>query len=104
MYNRRILYGYIIQNGELVVLAEEAATVKRIFSNYLKGLSYQALAEMLNDEKIPYSSEVADWNKHKVKRLLENSRYIGEKEYPAIIESETFENVQQLIKSKALYT
>ena len=101
MYNRRILYGYIIQNGELVVLAEEAATVKRIFSNYLKGLSYQALAEMLNEEKIPYSSEVADWNKHKVKRLLENSRYIGEKEYPAIIESETFENVQQLIKSKA---
>ena len=35
MYNRRILYGYIIQNGELVVLAEEAATVKRIFSTCL---------------------------------------------------------------------
>lgn len=102
MYNRRILYGYLIRNGELVVLPEEAATVKRVFNDYLEGLSYQAIAEMLNEEKIQYSLEVADWNKHKVKRLLENPRYTGEKEYPAIIESETFENVQQLIKSKAI--
>lgn len=101
MYNRRILYGYLIRNGELTVKADEAATVKRVFVNYLDGLSYQAIAEMLNEEKIPYSLEVADWNKHKVKRLLENSRYTGEKEYPAIIEAETFANVQQLIQSKA---
>ena len=90
MYNRRILYGYLIQNGELTVKADEAATVKRVFNDYLEGLSYQAIAEMLNEEKIPYSPEVAEWNKHKVKRLLENPRYTGEKEY-----------VQQLIQSKA---
>ncbi len=101
MYNRRILYGYLIQNGELTVKADEAATVKRVFNDYLEGLSYQAIAEMLNEEKIPYSPEVAEWNKHKVKRLLENPRYAGEKEYPAIIEGETFANVQQLIQSKA---
>lgn len=101
MYNRRILYGYLIRNGELTVKADEAITVKRVFNDYLEGLSYQTIAEMLNEEKIPYSLEVADWNKHKVKRLLENSRYNGEKEYPAIIEAETFENVQQLIQSKA---
>ena len=74
MYNRRILYGYLIQNGELTVKADEAATVKRVFNDYLEGLSYQAIAEMLNEEKIPYSPEVAEWNKHKVKRLLENPR------------------------------
>lgn len=100
MYNRRILYGYLIQNGELTVKADEAATVKRVFNDYLEGLSYQAIAEMLNEEKIPYSPEVAEWNKHKVKRLLENPRYIGGKEYPAIIDSEIFANVQQLIQSK----
>ena len=102
MAKRKMLYGYLIRNGELTVKADEAITVKRIFNDYLEGLSYQAIAEMLNEEKIPYSLEVADWNKHKVKRLLENSRYTGEKEYPAIIEAETFENVQQLIKSKAI--
>lgn len=101
MAKRRMLYGYLIQNGELIIKADEATTVKRIFNDYLEDLSYQAIAEMLNEEKIPYSPEVSDWNKHKVKRLLENPRYIGEKEYPAIIEPETFANVQQLIQSKA---
>ena len=79
MAKRKMLYGYLIRNGELTVKADEAITVKRIFNDYLEGLSYQAIAEMLNEEKIPYSLEVADWNKHKVKRLLENSRYTGEK-------------------------
>lgn len=101
MAKRKMLYGYLIRNGELTVKADEAATVRKVFVNYLEGLSYQAIAEMLNEEKIPYSLEVADWNKHKVKRLLENSRYIGEKEYPAIIDAETFANVLQLIQSKA---
>lgn len=98
---RKILYGYFIQNGELKILPAEAIIVKRVFNDYLEGLSYQGIVEMLNEEKIPYSPEVAEWNKHKVKRLLENPRYIGEKEYPAIIELETFANVQQLIQSKA---
>lgn len=101
MAKRKMLYGYLIQNGEVIAEPKEAITVKRIFVDYLEGLSYQAIAEMLNEEKIPYSPEVAEWNKHKVKRLLENPRYTGEKEYPVIIEPETFENVQQLIKSKA---
>lgn len=101
MAKRKMLYGYLIQNGELTVKADEAVTVTRVFNDYLKGFSYQAIAEMLNEEKIPYSPEVAEWNKHKVKRLLENPRYTGEKEHPAIIDSETFANVQQLIQSKA---
>ncbi len=101
MSKRKMLYGYLMRNGEVIVEPREAVTVKLIFADYLEGLSYKAIAEMLNEEKIPYSPEVADWNKHKVKRLLENPRYTGEKEYPAIIEPETFANVQQLIQSKA---
>ena len=101
MSKHKILYGYLMKNGEVRIEPREAVTVKRIFINYLEGLSYQAIAEILNEEKIPYSPEVADWNKHKVKRLLENPCYIGKKEYPAIIEPETFANVQQLIQSKA---
>lgn len=101
MAKRKMLYGYLIQNGELTIKADEAATVTRVFNDYLEGFSYQVITEMLNEEKIPYSPEVAEWNKHKVKRLLENPRYAGEKEYPAIIEAETFVNVQQIIQSKA---
>ena len=100
MYNCRILYGYVIQNGEMIEETKEAITVKRIFASYLEGLSYQTIDEMLNEEKSPYSQGATEWNKHKVKRLLENPRYIGEKEYSVIIEKEIFEAVQQLIQSK----
>ena len=102
MHKRKILYGYLIQNGEVTAEPKEAIMVKRIFVDYLEGLSYQSIAEMLNEDKIPYSSEAPEWNKHKVKRLLENPRYTGEKEYPAIIGLKTFEDVQQLIQSKAI--
>lgn len=105
MLNRKLLYGYIIRNGELTVETKEAETVKRIFSNYLEGLSYQGIADMLNGDKIPFSVEAPAWNKHKVKRLLENPRYLGNEQYPAIIKEETFAAVQSLIQSKtANYT
>ena len=38
--NRKILYGYQIQDGRLVIQPQEAAVVKQIFSIYLKG-TYQ---------------------------------------------------------------
>ena len=72
MSKRKLLYGYQIQNGELTVVKAEAAVVARVASLYLEGLSYQKLADLLNQEHIPFSKEVPVWDKHKVKRLLEN--------------------------------
>ena len=40
MKQRKYLYGYAIQNGEYILVPEEAATVKRIFSLYEMGESY----------------------------------------------------------------
>lgn len=100
MRNRKMLYGYIIRSGELAIEPKEKVVIKRIFSSYIEGLSYQGIADMLNEDKIAYSSESREWNKHKVKRLLENPRYMGENEYPAVITAETFEQVQMIIRSK----
>ena len=44
MINRKILYGYQIQNSELTVYSEEAAVVGRITTLYLAGASYQKIA------------------------------------------------------------
>ena len=73
MTNRKNLYGYHIQNGELTVLPEEAAVVGRIVTLYIAGGSYQGIADNLNHNGVPFSSEAPLWNKHKVKRLLENT-------------------------------
>ena len=100
MINRKNLYGYHIENGELAIVPQEAEIVQRITTLYIAGGSYQRISEILNGDGIPFSAEAPLWNKHKVKRLLENPRYTGQKGYPAIIDAETFQAVQRMIQEK----
>lgn len=100
MNHRKMLYGYQFEKGELVVCQRESGIVKRVFTLYLSGFSYQRIADMLNSEHVPFSGETIFWDKHKVKRLLENPRYAGADGYPPITDSNTFQSVQQLIQSK----
>lgn len=101
MTNRKILYGYIVQGGQYILHSEESLVVRRVFSDYTLGLSYQKISDSLNHDQIPYSPEDTLWNKHKVKRLLENERYIGDEHYPPIVEKETFAEVRTLIHEKS---
>lgn len=100
MINRKILYGYRIRNGILEIVPEEQQTVKRIFTLYNAGASYQGISDALNQGNIPYSQEVPLWNKHKVKRLLENPRYTGQDDYPAIVDMEVFRAGRQRTAEK----
>ena len=77
MTNRKNLYGYRIENGEMTVVPEEKAVVERIAGLYLAGASYQTIADSLNNVSTPFSPQAPLWNMHKVKRLLENPRYTG---------------------------
>lgn len=90
MTNRKNLYGYHIQNGELTVLPVETAVVEEIATLYIAGGSYQGIADSLNQSGIPFSTEAPLWNKHKVKRVLENPRYTGTDGYPPILDKATF--------------
>ena len=100
MANRKILYGYQILHGDLVIQEEERLTVQNVFTTYLAGLSYQALADRMNADNIPFSQESPLWNKHKIKRMLENSRYAGKNGYPPIIDQDIFRQVQEKIAEK----
>lgn len=100
MTNRKQLYGYCIRNGERAIVPEEAGTVSRVFILYTQGLSYQAIADTLNKERTPYNPEAPLWDKHKVKRLLENPKYTGQGGYPAILDGALFQRVQAQIKEK----
>lgn len=98
--SRKVLYGYQVQNGEIAVHPVEAGVVSRVFSLYETGLSYLQIADKLNEEKVPFSLETPLWNKHKVKRMLENPRYTGRDGYPALVSQDTFDMVQGLIREK----
>lgn len=101
MKNRKILYGYKIENGEFIRYLQEAEIVKRIFAIYQSGESYQRISDILNAENVPYSEDSVFWNKHKIKRMLENPRYAGECGYPEIIQSEDFQAARDIIRSKS---
>ena len=77
MINRKVLYGYQIRNGALEIVPEEQRIVRMVFTLYNAGASYQNISDSLDQQNIPYSVDAPAWNKHKVKRLLENPRYTG---------------------------
>ena len=94
--NRKILYGYQIQDGELSAHPQEAEGVKRTFSLYLSGMTQQQIADALNAEGFPYSEESPVWSRPRVVQTLRNSRYMGEKGYPALVDDETFHAAQAM--------
>ena len=77
--NRKILYGYQIQGGELSTHPQEAENVKRIFALYLAGMSRQKIADDLNAQGIIYSAESPAWSINRILRATQNPRYMGKK-------------------------
>ena len=94
--NRKMPYGYRIQSGMIVTKSQEAAGVKRIFSLYLAGKSRDQIADALNTEGYCYSAESPKCDKNRVRQALENPRYMGAHDYPAIIADETFRMAQAM--------
>ncbi|WRS26969.1 recombinase family protein [Oscillospiraceae bacterium MB08-C2-2] len=98
--NRYLPFGYHIQNGVLCIHEVEASVVRQVFEDYQAGMSYRRIAESLTAKAISYMENRTDWNKHRVKRMLENSRYCGRDDFPPIIPVDTFGAVTALIGQK----
>ena len=94
--NRKMPYGYQIQNGVIIVQSQEATGVKQIFSFYLAGKSQDQIVDNLNTEGFCYSAESPKWDKNRVRQVLENPRYMGAHDYPVIIANETFRTAQAM--------
>ena len=95
MRNRYQPFGYQIRNGELIVHPFEAEVVKEVFRHYDQGETLRAIAEDLSSGKIEYLPGKSLWDKSRVKRLLDDRRYVDENGFPAIITAEQCNSVQQ---------
>ena len=94
MGNRKQPFGYRMTLGEITILPEEAETVRSIYLQYIAGASFKQLAEQLQAEDVLYDEDKS-WNKNMVARILEDDRYIGKKEFPALITAEQFDAAQK---------
>ena len=94
MGNRKQPFGYRMTLGEITIQPEEAETVRNIYLQYIAGASFKQLAKQLQAEDVLYDEDKS-WNKNMVARILEDDRYIGQKEFPALITAEQFDAAQK---------
>jgi hypothetical protein len=98
--NRHIPFGYRICGGEYFVYEPEATCVQEVYTLYLAGKGYQAIADAIRYMGVSYHEGSSSWNKHMIKRILENPRYMGDDKFPAILAPEMFDQVRRLRESK----
>ena len=102
-WQRKTPFGYMVQGGETIPCPAEADAVQSIFTRYLAGISYCKIAEEMSKGSIPYHRHTNRWNKHMVKRILENGKYLGTDIYPRLVSDEDFLAVQLQREDKTDY-
>lgn len=99
MGNRKLPFGYQMVMGEIELHPTESEITQEIFRRYAAGSSYGQLIEWLKDQNVPY--EVGkQWNKSMIARILEDRRYLGEKDFPIIIKKSTYDAAEQARSAK----
>ena len=100
--------GYKVEPKKVVVVPEESKMVKYAFDTFLATHS-------VSQTKVLFNKKYGDYLKEKDKRangrdafteqrmryLLRNNNYVGNKTYPQIIEVPTFEAVQDILNERA---
>lgn len=96
MRSKNIPFGYCFSNGSVVINDDEKEIVIEICNMYLSGKSLLQIAEALNERKIEYLPRIIGWNKARIKRIIEDERYLGNDMFQQIISTETYEALQRL--------
>ena len=92
-----------MRQGNIECSPADADTVRDIFARYLQGESLQHIATAMTTQGNRYHQHTVCWNKNMVKRVLENSRYLGDERYPQVIGEKDFLAVQMLRSGKNTY-
>lgn len=111
------MYGYERgENGELIVIPEQAEVVRWIFDQYIRGTGSSSIAKKLNERGIR-RNKGANWDQRKVMLTLTNLHYIGkihwkaanlpeseriirEGTHDAIVSVETYDDAQRILQRR----
>ena len=97
---RKQPFGYRMEKGEIVIHAKEAEIVQKLYRDYIAGFGFSCLADRLNSHGVEFDVG-KPWNKNMIARLLEDARYVGAKEYPAIITEDERTSASELRRGKS---
>lgn len=79
-----------MRQGRIVCNGEEADTVRDIFARYNQGESLQHIATAMTARGVRYHERTERWNKNMVSRVLENGHYLGDEQYPRVVDETDF--------------
>ena len=95
MRNRNIPFGYRYQNGVLAIHPQESQNVQAVFAAYLSGEPLSKIAAHLTAKLVEYLPGRCQWDKARVKRILDNDKYIGAGNFPQLISEKQFQMAHQ---------
>jgi DNA invertase Pin-like site-specific DNA recombinase len=96
------------EDSRLVVVAEEAVIVRRVFREFVEGRSMTRIAKGLNADRVP-TKKGAHWRQAQISALVRNPIFIGKIRrdgelfdglHEAIIDPETFEKAERLLSAR----
>lgn len=101
---KRISFGYT-RNAlkEIVIYEEQAEVVKLIFELYSLDQSLSDISKYLEIYHIPSPSNKTVWDRQIINNVLSNENYLGNSDYPQIINKELW-NVTQNKKNNSGYS
>ena len=91
---RTVPFGYAVEKGKKVIVADEAAVIIEVYEHYCSGETFKQIADSLTARGVKYLENDSQWNKNNVARLIDDSRYLGNEEYPQIVPAELYERVR----------
>lgn len=82
--------------GKIVVDDTENEIIQKIFNEYANGSTYKRIATELTEKKTPYTLYCNDWKSDRIKRIIEDKRYLGNETYPILIDKDLFERANKM--------
>lgn len=77
-HNRFLGYTRLEKNGPLVIVPDQAETVRRIYREYLEGKSTRKIAQGLERDGIRNGAGRTKWHDTNIAQILSNEKYMGD--------------------------
>ncbi|MCM1062284.1 MAG: recombinase family protein [Eubacterium sp.] len=94
---KRVFFGYDRNAlGKFVIWEKQAEVIRYIFATYACGHSLAFIANELKILGIPSPTNKPTWGRQIINNILENEKYLGNEDYPKIVEDAVFEQVTKV--------
>jgi len=100
MAQRHTPFGYKIIDGAVTIEPEKADLVRKMFNNFISGISLNQMAKDLTEMKVSNANGKPSWNHGSIGKILSNCKYTGNDFYPSIIPEEVFNAANKIREEK----